>query len=164
MSCPAARQLRWSAGVTVPSGSPLNTLTETRTTYPESDSEVFAFGPVRRLRAVQGVSEPANRNRLPPLAHTMNGRSQSRPGPRPQRDKDPAAKPPRDSTPPRALAVHFSSRSDEWPTPQWLFDALNQQFGFNLDPCATHDNAKCARYFTRVEDGLAQDWGSDVRP
>lgn len=25
--------------------------------------------------------------------------------------------------------------------------------------CASHDNAKCARYFTRAEDGLAQDWG-----
>lgn len=88
----------------------------------------------------------------------MNGSSQSQPGPKPPQDRDPAAKVPRDSTTNRSLAVHFSSRSDEWPTPQWLFAALNREFGFNLDPCATHDNANCARHFTREEDGLARDW------
>jgi hypothetical protein len=111
--------------VTVPSGSPPHTLTETRTTYPESRGEVFAFGPVPRLRPVQGVSGPVNRHRVPSLANTMNGSSHSQPGSTPQRDKDPAAIPPPEATPTRSLAVHFSSRSAEWPTPQWLFDALN---------------------------------------
>lgn len=52
----------------------------------------------------------------------------------------------------------FSSATDEWATPQDFFDALNAEFGFTLDPCATHENAKCARYFTVEDDGLAQDW------
>jgi len=145
--------------MTSPRGSPLRTLAKSRTTHPESCSEVFAFSPVPRLEPVKGASGPVNRHRVSPLANTMNGSSRSRPGPTPQRDKDPAAIPPRHSTPTRSLAVHFSSRSDEWPTPQWLFDTLNREFGFNLDPCATHGNAKCARHFTREEDGLAQEWG-----
>lgn len=32
----------------------------------------------------------------------------------------------------------YSSSSDEYGTPQWLFDALNAEFGFSLDPCCTH--------------------------
>jgi phage N-6-adenine-methyltransferase len=59
-------------------------------------------------------------------------------------------------------SVHFASRSNEWPTPQWLFDDLNREFCFTLDPCSTHANAKCARHFTSDENGLAQDWSRDV--
>ncbi len=55
--------------------------------------------------------------------------------------------------------VLFSSRSDEWPTPQSFFDELNKEFRFTLDPCATPLNAKCATYFTRRQNGLEQDWG-----
>ncbi len=58
--------------------------------------------------------------------------------------------------------VHFSSATPEWFTPQETFDALNAEFGFTLDPCCTHENAKCVRHFTKQEDGLAQDWGSDI--
>lgn len=32
--------------------------------------------------------------------------------------------------------------SDCWQTPQWLFDELNQEFNFELDLCASIDNAK----------------------
>ena len=32
--------------------------------------------------------------------------------------------------------VHFSTGKDDWGTPQDLFDALNKEFGFTLDPCA----------------------------
>lgn len=52
----------------------------------------------------------------------------------------------------------YSSKTVEHPTPQWFFDKLNAEFGFTLDPCATHENAKCSLYFTREEDGLSQDW------
>lgn len=62
----------------------------------------------------------------------------------------------------RSLAVHFSSRSDEWPTPQWLFEELHREFNFDLDPCSTHANAKCHRHFTREEDGLARSWADAV--
>jgi len=58
----------------------------------------------------------------------------------------------------RGLSVHFSSRSNEWGTPQWLFDKLNREFGFDLDPCSTHENAKCKRHYTQAEDGLTRDW------
>lgn len=55
-------------------------------------------------------------------------------------------------------AVHFSSASDMWETPQALFKKLDQQFHFELDVCATKENAKCARFFTEAEDGLIQKW------
>jgi hypothetical protein len=44
--------------------------------------------------------------------------------------------------------VHFASATDEWSTPQPLFDLLNSEFHFTLDVCATEKNAKCERYFT----------------
>jgi phage N-6-adenine-methyltransferase len=59
-------------------------------------------------------------------------------------------------------AALFSSASDEWATPQATFDALNEEFGFTLDACATADNAKCTRYYTKEQDGLAQDWSGEI--
>lgn len=56
--------------------------------------------------------------------------------------------------------VHFSSLTDEWPTPQSLFDALDQEFGFTLDPCATRENAKCRQFLTKAEDGLNYNWAN----
>lgn len=53
----------------------------------------------------------------------------------------------------------FSSKTDLWSTPQDFFDKLNKEFNFNLDPCSTHENAKCEEHFTIVEDGLKQNWG-----
>jgi phage N-6-adenine-methyltransferase len=56
------------------------------------------------------------------------------------------------------VSVHFSSKTDLWATPQSLFDTLQAEFGFTLDVCANAENAKCLRYFTEEQDGLAQDW------
>ena len=53
----------------------------------------------------------------------------------------------------------FSSNTDLWATPQDFFDKLNEEFHFNLDPCALPENAKCTKYFTPAEDGLKQNWG-----
>ena len=53
----------------------------------------------------------------------------------------------------------FSSASVERATPWELFGQLDTEFHFNLDPCSTHENAKCADHFTKAEDGLLQDWG-----
>jgi phage N-6-adenine-methyltransferase len=58
-------------------------------------------------------------------------------------------------------SVHFSSQTDDWATPQDFFDRLDAIFAFTLDPCADAKNAKCTRYFTRVDDGLAQDWDGE---
>jgi site-specific DNA-methyltransferase (adenine-specific) len=62
----------------------------------------------------------------------------------------------------RNMDVHFLSETVEWETPQGLFDELNNIFHFDLDPCATNANAKCSRYFTKAEDGLAQKWTGNV--
>jgi len=57
------------------------------------------------------------------------------------------------------MDVPFSSKTDLWETPQDTFDALAAEFGpFDLDVCATSENAKCARYYTRDDDGLTQPW------
>lgn len=56
----------------------------------------------------------------------------------------------------------FSSATDEWATPQDFFDKLDAEFHFDLDVCATPENAKCARYYTKVQDGLKQPWGGDM--
>ena len=55
----------------------------------------------------------------------------------------------------------FSSATVEWPTPQFLFDALDAEFRFSLDPCSNGVNAKCKKFFTQKDDGLAQDWSAD---
>ena len=53
----------------------------------------------------------------------------------------------------------FSSNTDLWATPQSFYDKLNDEFRFNLDPCATSENAKCEKYFTKEVNGLNQNWG-----
>ncbi len=59
-------------------------------------------------------------------------------------------------------AVMFSSASEEWATPHDFFDKLDALFHFTLDPCATSENAKCPKYYTKEEDGLAQSWEGEV--
>ena len=56
------------------------------------------------------------------------------------------------------MRVHFSSQKDLWATPQYVFDELNAEFRFNLDPCALPENAKCTKFFTPEIDGLQQNW------
>ena len=60
------------------------------------------------------------------------------------------------------IEVMFSSKSNDWSTPQDFFDELNAEFGFTLDPCADEFNHKCNKYFTEGDDGLLQDWGGEI--
>lgn len=53
----------------------------------------------------------------------------------------------------------FSSTTDEWATPNYIFDELNKTFQFTLDVCATKENAKCSKFFTKEDNGLKQSWG-----
>ena len=48
------------------------------------------------------------------------------------------------------------SKSVEWETPQDLFDELNREFNFTLDPCATVENAKCEKFYTVEDNGLSK--------
>jgi phage N-6-adenine-methyltransferase len=52
----------------------------------------------------------------------------------------------------------FTSKTDLWATPRGFFDRLNSVFRFDLDVCALPENAKCERFFTPADDGLAQNW------
>lgn len=55
--------------------------------------------------------------------------------------------------------VMFSSKSDEWSTPQDIYEKLDNEFHFNLDPCATIENHKCNTFFTQNDNGLSKNWG-----
>lgn len=56
----------------------------------------------------------------------------------------------------------FSSRTDQWATPQDFFNALDAEFNFTLDPCSTHENAKCAKHYTKEDNGLALSWANET--
>lgn len=61
------------------------------------------------------------------------------------------------------IAAMTSTGKDDWETPHWLFDKLNAEFHFTLDPCCTHQTAKCRKHYTPAENGLIQDWGGGDR-
>lgn len=56
----------------------------------------------------------------------------------------------------------MTPQSDEWATPQDLFDALNAEFGFTLDVCAGADNHKCAVWISKEVDALSRPWSATV--
>jgi phage N-6-adenine-methyltransferase len=58
--------------------------------------------------------------------------------------------------------VYHRSKTIEWATPQPFFDRLHAEFGFTLDVAAQPQNAKCARFFTPMQDGLRQDWSHEI--
>jgi phage N-6-adenine-methyltransferase len=50
----------------------------------------------------------------------------------------------------------FETVRQDWETPAEIFGPLNAEFGFTCDVAASHENAKCERYFT--EGGLERMW------
>ena len=63
----------------------------------------------------------------------------------------------------RQLAMqHPVAVREDWETPPDFFAALDAEFGFTLDVCATPDNAKCAEFLTPDVDGLTVDWSREV--
>lgn len=47
--------------------------------------------------------------------------------------------------------IHFSSATDNWSTPKDVYEKLNNEFGFDFDPCPLSDKPEV--------DGLSTDWG-----
>ena len=60
------------------------------------------------------------------------------------------------------MNIHFSSKSNEWTTPKDFYENLNKEFNFTLDPCATKDNYKCKKFYTKDDDGLTKDWSQEI--
>lgn len=60
------------------------------------------------------------------------------------------------------ISIFTSSKSNEWETPQDLFDRLDATHHFTLDVAATDDNHKLPRYYTAQTDGLSHDWTGEV--
>ena len=57
--------------------------------------------------------------------------------------------------------------SDNWETPQWLFDELNEEFNFDIDLCATKENSKCNQYYIDYLKNIKKDftwWAVEYRP
>jgi site-specific DNA-methyltransferase (adenine-specific) len=61
-----------------------------------------------------------------------------------------------------AQKVYHRSLRHDYETPWPVFYEYDAEFHFTLDVCARPETAKCARYFTPADDGLAQDWGDDI--
>lgn len=64
----------------------------------------------------------------------------------------------------------YNGNGRDWATPPEIFGPLDREFHFTLDPCATADTAKCARFFTEqlgpgrdrpYLDGLGQSWAGE---
>jgi len=54
--------------------------------------------------------------------------------------------------------IMFSSLRQDWATPQHIFDELNKEFNFTLDPCCSKKTAKCKKFYTIEDDGLSKSW------
>lgn len=59
--------------------------------------------------------------------------------------------------------VLFSHKVTEWQTPKELYEQLNQNFSFDLDPCTTKDNPlNTPIFYTKEENGLSRIWFGNV--
>lgn len=60
------------------------------------------------------------------------------------------------------IGVHFTSISSEWQTPVDLYNLLDEEFHFTLDPSSTDENHKCKKYYTKKDDGLNKSWKGET--
>ncbi|WP_137743413.1 DNA N-6-adenine-methyltransferase [Robertmurraya siralis] len=56
----------------------------------------------------------------------------------------------------------LSSKSNEWETPKDLFEKLNKEWNFTLDPSCRDYNATCLKYYTMETDGLSKSWEGET--
>ena len=57
-----------------------------------------------------------------------------------------------------SIKGRLSSNSNEWATPDSVYNPLDLEFGFSLDCAASPWNAKTAEFCTKEDDGLTADW------
>ncbi len=58
-------------------------------------------------------------------------------------------------------AVHYSSVSMAWRTPQATFDQLHVEFGFTVDGCASDESALLPNYWTEHNEPLLRSWAGE---
>ena len=56
----------------------------------------------------------------------------------------------------------FTSNTEERYTPKDFFEEINKEFKFTLDPCATKENHKCEKFYTKEEDWLKQSRDNEI--
>ena len=59
-------------------------------------------------------------------------------------------------------AVMFSHHTDEWSTPDSVYQSLHAEFGFGLDAAAAENNATCHAWFSKDTNALVVDWYAAV--
>ena len=61
------------------------------------------------------------------------------------------------------MVNHFSSKTDQWATPQHIYDNIIQMVGVNpqWDLAADENNTKCVNYITEQQDSLQTKWPAD---
>ena len=52
----------------------------------------------------------------------------------------------------------MTSATDMWSTPIDFFDDYNAVYHFDVDVCATAENALCAKFYSPEDDGLSKEW------
>lgn len=61
---------------------------------------------------------------------------------------------------PKNKANHSETRRDDWETPKWLFDKLNEVFDFKVDLAASESSSKCSVYcddfFSMTQEDFAE--------
>lgn len=58
--------------------------------------------------------------------------------------------------------LFFSSKSNEWETPEGFYNKLDCKYHFTLDPASTIENAKCDKFFTFQDNALEKDWSNNI--
>lgn len=58
--------------------------------------------------------------------------------------------------------ARYYGRGRDWETPPEVFEPLDAEFHFTLDPCCSEATAKCARFYTEADDGLSRSWSGET--
>lgn len=57
--------------------------------------------------------------------------------------------------------MSLDKTSDEFGTPRWLYDLLDEEFQFTIDAAASDENAKHINYVTKEDDAFKQDYSGE---